>query len=304
MNTQVQHRPLVSEKTTDLSFKGFWRLVKPTIGFLVVVTALPCLFMTSEGLPSLGVIVAAVVGTLMASFSAGAFNQIADKDIDSMMERTKRRPIPAGKIPKHIAITFASTLGILSFYILYVFTTPLAAWIAMAGIAFYVLVYTLFLKTRTTQNIVIGGAAGSVGPLIGWAAASGTLEWPAWVLFGIMFFWTPPHFWSLAIKYKDDYSKANIPMLPSVKGVRTTKNQIFLYTLVLLPLVFSLQLGNAAGSIFTLVAGGLTLYFVYLALGLMINKKQPMNVFIFSCLYIIGIFGALIVDRFYYLLLA
>ena len=197
MNTQATTQVKTVDTNTKISFKGFWRLVKPTIGFLVVVTALPCLYMTSAGLPGFDVVFAAVIGTLLASFSAGAFNQIADKDIDSLMDRTRRRPLPSGKIPKHIAIVFASALGITSFYTLYFFTTPLAAWIAMFGIFFYVVIYTMYLKTRTTQNIVIGGAAGSVGPLIGWAAASGTIEWPAWVLFGIMFFWTPPHFLSL-----------------------------------------------------------------------------------------------------------
>ncbi|RZA23400.1 MAG: protoheme IX farnesyltransferase, partial [Proteobacteria bacterium] len=265
----------------------------------VVVTVIPALFMTQDHFPSLEVSFVALLGTFLASGSAAVFNHLVDQDIDQHMKRTRTRPIPAGKISTTKAATFAVVMALLSFVLLYRYATPLAAWLGVAANFFYVVIYTMYLKRRTVQNIVLGGAAGCVGPLIGWAAMTGTIEWPAWVLFGIIFFWTPPHFWSLAIKYKDDYARANIPMLPTVKGLEVTRTQIFYYTLLLIPTVFALSFFGAAGWIYSVLAGGLTLYFVWLAFKLYRTKEnaRAMPLFFYSCFYLFGVFGALTIDR-------
>lgn len=283
----------------QIDWQSYYQMTKPTISMLVVVTVVPALFMASPELPSLQVSLAALIGTFLASGSAAIFNHLADSDIDGFMKRTRTRPIPAGKVSTTKAATFGTVMGLLSFAILYSFTSPLAAWLAVAANAFYVLFYTMYLKRRTVQNIVIGGAAGCVGPLIGWAAVTGTLEWPAWVLFAIIFLWTPPHFWSLAIKYKDDYAKAKIPMLPTVKGLEVTRRQIFFYTVLLVPTVVALSAFGEAGLFFGIVAGLLTAYFVWLAFKLLTTKEnqRAMPLFYYSCFYLFGVFGALTIDR-------
>ncbi len=284
-------------------WKMYWHMMKPTISFLVVVTVVPSLIMASGGLPSAGLFLATLGGTFLASGSAGMFNHLVDSDIDSHMVRTKSRPIPAGHVSRPLAFCVASILGALSFWILWVFAHPLAAWVALAANAFYVVIYTMILKRRTVQNIVIGGAAGAVGPLIGSAAASGHIDWTAWALFAIIFLWTPPHFWALAIKYRDDYRMAGIPMLPSVRGVRSTITQIFLYTWTLLPPVAALSVGGQAGWIYGLVAISMTLYFIWMAFKLYRTQDEAkaMPLFLYSCLYLFGIFGALTLDRLWYL---
>ena len=251
-------------------------MTKPTIGLLVVVTAVPTLIMAGEGFPSTPTIIAALLGTYLASGSAGVFNHLVDSDIDQVMDRTNRRPIPSGRVDKRLALALGVTLGLLSLFILYYWASPLAAIIALLANAFYVLVYTWFLKRRTVQNIVIGGAAGAVGPLIGWSAVSGDLGWPAWILYLIIFFWTPPHFWALAIKCKDDYARANIPMLPSVRGDEVTRKNILVYTLLLIPVVYSLYGYGFAGMTFVVASMLFTLYFAYLALRLFLTKKNTM----------------------------
>ena len=274
-----------------------------TISLLVVVTVLPTLIMANGSIPSLQLTIVTLLGTFLASGSAGIFNHLADSDIDGYMVRTSSRPLPTGKVSQPVAFAVASILGVGSFVLLYQLATPLAAWIALAANGFYVLVYTMFLKRRTVQNIVIGGAAGAVGPLIGWAAVESTLAWPAWYLFAVIFLWTPPHFWALAIKYKDDYAKANIPMMPSVRGVPSTKKQIFGYTLLLIPPVALLYTGGYAGLTYLILCSGLTGYFIYLAYKLLISKEetQAMPLFYYSCFYLFGIFGALTLDQLIFL---
>ena len=280
-------------------WKFYWHMMKPTISFLVVVTVVPSLIMASEGLPSLGLFIATLGGTFLASGSAGMFNHLVDSDIDSHMARTQSRPIPAGHVSRPLAFTVATSLGLLSFWILWSFAHPVAALVALAANFFYVVIYTMILKRRTVQNIVIGGAAGAVGPLIGSAAVSGVMDWTAWALFAVIFLWTPPHFWALAIKYRDDYRLAGIPMLPSVKGVPATSRQIFLYTLTLLPPVMSLSFGGEAGWLYGMVALLMTAYFIWLAWQLLRTKDESkaMPLFLYSCLYLFGIFGALTIDR-------
>ncbi len=287
-----------------LDWRSYFQMTKPTISLLVVVTVIPALFLTQRELPSLQLALVALLGTFLASGSAAIFNHLVDSDIDQHMKRTRTRPIPAGRISTGKAGLFAVTMGLASFALLYKFATPLAAWLGVAANFLYVVVYTMYLKRRTVQNIVIGGAAGCVGPLIGWAAVKGTLEWPAWVLFGIIFLWTPPHFWSLAIKYKDDYARANIPMLPTVKGLEVTRKQIFFYSTLLIPCVLSLSVFGVAGWIYGVIAGALTFYFVWLAYKLYATKEnqRAMPLFYYSCFYLFGVFGALTIDRLVFLL--
>ncbi len=285
-------------------WRSYLSMTKPTISLLVVVTVIPALFLTQNELPSLQLSLVALLGTFLASGSAAIFNHLVDSDIDQHMKRTRARPIPAGKISTGKAATFAVAMGLASFALLYTFATPLAAWLGVAANFLYVVVYTMYLKRRTVQNIVIGGAAGCVGPLIGWAAMTGTVAWPAWVLFGIVFLWTPPHFWSLAIKYKDDYARANIPMLPTIKGLEVTRQQILFYSVLLIPCVLSLSVFGVAGWIYGVIAGGLTFYFVWLAYRLYSSREnqRAMPLFYYSCFYLFGVFGALTADRLFYLL--
>ncbi|MCX6128861.1 MAG: heme o synthase [Proteobacteria bacterium] len=285
--------------TMSFDWQSYYQMMKPTISMLVVVTVIPALFMAQKGLPSLALVFSSLLGTFMASGSAAVFNHLVDSDLDAYMKRTKSRPIPSGKVSTSRAALFGASMGLMSFAILYIWASPLAAWLAVSANIFYVLGYTMFLKRRTVQNIVIGGAAGCVGPLIGWSAVTGRLDWPAWVLFAIIFLWTPPHFWSLAIKYKDDYARANIPMLPTIKGYEITRRQIFLYTLTLLPAVLLLPVFGAASWIFGLSALAMTLYFVWLAFSLYRSKEnhRAMPLFYYSCFYLFGVFGALTIDQ-------
>lgn len=289
--------------------RGYFQMTKPSISLLVAFTVVPTLFMAAEeqGGTTLWVAFCAVFGTYLASSSAGIFNHIVDSDIDSTMDRTRTRPLPSGRVHRGVAGFVATALGLGSYGLLYSQTTPLAAHIAILANFFYVVIYTMILKRRTSQNIVIGGAAGSVGPLIGWAAVSGTIAWPAWVLFMVIFLWTPPHFWALAIKYRDDYSAAGVPMLPSVKGVKVTQRQIFYYTLALIPTVALLLIDNTASFVYALFSLPLTLYFCYLGYKLLRTEftasdsdapnRTAMNVFFFSLIYVFGVFGSLIIDR-------
>ena len=287
-----------------LASLGSWRayipLTKPTISLLVVVTVLPTLLLASpHGLPSLGIVVAALFGTYLSSASASVFNHILDSDVDYAMARTRGRPVASGRVSSNAALVFGSMLGLVSILILYHFTTPLAAGVAFAANAFYVLVYTMCLKRHTTHNIVIGGAAGSVGPLIGWAAITGDIGWPAWALFAIVFLWTPPHFWSLALKYQKDYAAAKIPMLPVVKGDEATRRQIFGYTLTLFPPIAALFVFGASGWTYFTLSLAATAYFSWKAWILLRSKDntKAMPVFHYSCLYVFIVFGALTIDR-------
>ena len=296
---EASSTPPRSLPASAITWRSYLPLTKPTISLLVVVTAVPTLLVAAHGLPRLGVALAALVGTFLASASASVFNHLLDADLDSVMNRTRGRPVASGQVPPAAAFTLGAGLGILSLVLLYLATTPLAAVVAFAANAFYVLVYTLCLKRYTDQNIVIGGAAGAVGPLIGWAAITGTIGAPAWVLFAIIFLWTPPHFWALAIKYRRDYAAAGIPMLPVTRGDAVARRQIFLYTLTLLPPVVALWAMGAAGPIYLVASLAATLYFCWKGwiLWRSGDNAKAMPVFHYSCLYLFAVFGALTLDQ-------
>ncbi len=282
------------------TWRDYFQMTKPTITLLVVVTVFPGILLASPAaIPPMSLVLASLIGTWLASSSAAVFNHLVDADIDRHMVRTSRRPIASGRVDTMTAISFGAALGLASVVVLAFWTTVAAAVIAVLANAFYVLFYTMYLKRRTVQNIVIGGAAGAVGPLIGWASVDPSLGWPAWMLFLVIFLWTPPHFWALALKYKDDYAAVGIPMMPVIHGEDKTRRQMFWYAFSLIPVVASLTVFGAAGYLYLTIAMAFTLYFVWMAWRLMITRdpKLTMPLFHYSCLYLFGVFGALMIDR-------
>jgi len=280
------------------NWRDYLMMTKPTVGLLVVVTVIPGVVYASAQMPSPVVVLAALLGTFLAASSAATFNHLIDADIDAHMLRTNKRPMPNGRISRVMALAQAVVLGILSLAILGIGASPLAAWVALAANAFYVLGYTSYLKRRTPQNIVIGGAAGAVGPLIGWAAVSNSLGTPAWLMFGLIFFWTPPHFWALSLKYKDDYAKANIPMLPVVAGDESTRWHVFAYSWTLLPIVTWLAFAANMTVLPAAISVLMTFLFIFWAWRLtqLRTIDAAMRVFRYSILYLFVLFALLTFD--------
>lgn len=278
--------------------QGYYQLTKPAIVMLVVLTGLPAVLIASSGQASLGLVLAALGGTALAAGSAAVFNQYFERERDKVMDRTAKRPIPSGLIGANAALAFGLTLGALAMIVLLAFTTWLAAAIAMGGLLFYGFFYTLVLKPNSPQNIVVGGAAGATAPLICWAAVDGTVGLPAWIMFAIIFFWTPPHFWALAIFRLDDYVKANVPMFPVVYGVPATARAIVIYTLMMVPLTIVLVPLGAAGPIYLVAAILLGLGFMALAGNVLKteSKKDATKLFAYSIVYTLALFTALTVD--------
>ncbi len=282
-------------RVLDLFF-SYLALTKPTISLLVVVTAIPVMLVAKPNFtPSVSLMLWTIVGTWLASASAATLNQFFDARIDSKMKRTALRPLPQKSLTSAGAVWFALVTLFASMFILVKFVQPMAAFVALAGHLFYVFGYTLFLKTRTTQNIVIGGAAGAIGPLIGWAAVGEPISAIPWLLFLLIFLWTPPHFWALALKYKDDYAAAGIPMLPVVKGEEYTRRHILFYTLSCYVPFIGLYFYGLRGVLFHVLSLGLTSFFLYYAINLYRKRTlaSAMQMFHYSCLYLFGIFGAL-----------
>ncbi|QGK69117.1 protoheme IX farnesyltransferase [Allosaccharopolyspora coralli] len=209
---------------------AYLALTKPRVVELLLVTTLPAMFLAERGIPSPWLVLVTLVGGAMSAGSANALNCVADSDIDAVMHRTKSRPLVSYEVPRRHALIFGIALGVVSFLVLWLGANLLAATLSVAAILFYVFVYTLVLKRRTSQNIVWGGAAGCMPVVIGWAAVANAVEWPALVMFGVVFLWTPPHFWALAMKYKDDYVRAGVPMLPAVATAKQVSIRILLYT--------------------------------------------------------------------------
>jgi len=277
---------------------AYLRLTKPRIIVLLLITTVPAMMLAQRGMPSPWLVLATLVGGSVAAGSANAINCYLDRDIDEVMRRTRRRPLPAHQVSPEGALRFGYALGAISFFFLSITVNVLAASLALSAIAFYVFVYTLWLKRTTTQNIVIGGAAGAVPALVGWAAVTGTVGLPAWVLFAIVFVWTPPHFWALAMKYRGDYAAAGVPMLPVVRGEEETRRQILLYSLVLLGTTLVLYPVANMGPVYLATAVVLGGIFVYRALRLW-RERTPalaMNLFRFSIVYLALLFAAVGAD--------
>ena len=280
--------------------KGYIDLTKPKIIILLLITALGGLFLATEGIPNILIMLVVLIGGSLGAGGANAINHYLDRDIDEKMGRTKERPVVSGQItPKH-ALIFGISLNVLAFIVLWQGANLLSAILTIIATLIYVFVYTIGLKRITPQNIVIGGAAGSIPPMVGWAAVTGNIIDPApWLLFLIIFFWTPPHFWALALLIKDDYAKAEIPMLPVVKGIKNTKIQIFAYTWILLALIIASTYFTSALSILFGVVGTIsTLTFSFMAWQLISSEGiiKAKSVYLFSLLYLALIFVIIMID--------
>jgi protoheme IX farnesyltransferase len=276
-------------------------LTKPAIMSLLLLTAIGAMFLAARGVPPFSLLAATIVGGAAASGGASALNHYFDRDIDELMRRTRRRPLPAHRVPDEWAIGLGIVLNIIAFAVLALFANVLAAALATCGTLFYILVYTLWLKRTTVQNIVIGGAAGAIPPLVGWAAVTGSLDLEAWLLFAIIFFWTPAHFWALALLISDDYKRAGIPMLPVVRGEEATTWGILTYALALVPLSLLLFLGGGLGPFYLVAAIGLGLVFVGWSVRLIRaaaarRRAIARGLYLYSLLYLALLFVSIMVD--------
>ena len=283
----------------SLPVGSYIQLTKPRIVVLVLVTALAALVIEGSMLSHPGRLLLVLFAITLVAGSANAFNQYFERDLDARMARTRnRRPLPLSRIAPRKALGFAVAIGVLSVGLLYLLGTPLSAWLALGTIAFYGFFYTLWLKPRTVHNIVIGGAAGAMGPVIAWAAASGSLTLAPILMFLVIFLWTPPHFWALALCVKEDYRKVGIPMLPIVKGDAETYRQIEVYSAALVLLTLSMPFLRTGGLVYALLALGLGGVFLWKAvqarrLG---TERAAWGVFGYSIVYLFALFLGLIAD--------
>ena len=273
-------------------------LTKPPIISLLVITAIGGMFVAAQGTPSPLMMLLVCVGGSLGAGGANALNHFMDQDIDSLMSRTRERPVPGHRISPGSALAFGIILNILAFGLLAVWVNILAASLTMAASLFYVLVYTGWLKRTTPHNIVIGGAAGAIPPMVGWAAVTGGLDLPALYMFTIVFFWTPPHFWALALLIETDYERAGIPMLPVVAGRETTVGNIFLYSIVLIALSLIFAATNAVGWVYLGAAALLGSVFLLLAWKLRQDStaSNARKLYLYSLLYLALLFVAMLVD--------
>jgi protoheme IX farnesyltransferase len=245
------------------TISDYFELAKPRIIVLLLITTAAAMVMAARGVPPLALVFWTLLGGALAAASAGALNCIFDADIDRVMRRTMDRAIPQGRISPMHATIYAVALGIAAFAILYLLVNPLAAWLSLAGNVFYVAIYTMWLKRATPLNIVIGGAAGAVPPLVGWAAVTHAIGGPALGLFALIFLWTPPHFWSLALMTETDYAKARVPMMPNVAGEERTKREIIYYTILLVAASLLLYPLHVMGTLYVAAAAVLGAIFLY-----------------------------------------
>jgi protoheme IX farnesyltransferase len=284
--------------STREKVSGYVALTKPRIIELLLVITVPTMFVAERGVPSVWLMVATVGGGTLAAAGANAVNMVVDRDIDALMERTMHRPLVRGVMSPRSALTFAVVIEIAAFVWLFCTVNLLSAVLAISATFFYVFVYTLWLKRTTTQNIVIGGAAGAVPALVGWAAVTNSLAWPPVILFLIIFFWTPPHFWALAIRYRDDYQAAAVPMLPSVVSLEETVRKMALYTVVLVG--FTVLFSPVADMGVVYLVSALVLGAVFGAMVEAVRRhpteRAAMRLFSFSITYVTLLFGAMVID--------
>jgi heme o synthase len=278
---------------------AYVNLMKPHVTTLLLAVTALTMVMAERGMPSPWLMLATLAGGLAAAGSANALNCFIDRDIDSLMSRTVRRSVPAGRVSPKNALVFGIVLAVFSFVEMSLFVNLLAASLALAGILFYVIVYTGMLKRTTTQNIVIGGAAGAMPPMVGWAAVTHSLALAPFLMFCVIFFWTPPHFWALALILRRDYERAGIPMLPVVAGERETRKQIWLYTWLLIGVTLLLFSSHVMGYLYlgaALLMGGVMLYFAY-----RLYRNDSLHwahrLFWFSNSYLAILFAVMAVDR-------
>ncbi|MEB3228250.1 MAG: heme o synthase, partial [Synechocystis sp.] len=286
--------------TIPAVLKSYYQLTKPRIIPLLLITTAASMWIAADGRVDLGKFGITLLGGTLAAASAQTLNCIYDQDIDYEMLRTRARPIPSGRVQPRHALIFALVLGLLSFALFAAFVNVLSGCLALSGIVFYMLIYTHWLKRHTAQNIVIGGAAGSIPPLVGWAAVTGDLGWTPWLLFTLIFLWTPPHFWALALMIKDDYAQVNVPMLPVIAGEEKTAVQIWVYTLLVVPLSLLLvyplhQLDWGYGAI-AILLGAQFLRKAWQLKQAPLDKDLARSLFKFSILYLMLLCLTMVVD--------
>ncbi|MGH3667714.1 MAG: heme o synthase [Acidimicrobiia bacterium] len=275
---------------------SYFALTKPRIIELLLITTVPSMVLAAGRWPGVWPVLATLIGGSLSAGGANALNNYFDRDIDQIMKRTRSRPLARHEVPPSNALVLGIALGIAGFAWLWATTNLLAAIIATAALLFYVFVYTLRLKRTSTQNIVIGGAAGAAPTLVGWAAVTGSLDLPAWVLFLVVFYWTPPHFWALAIRYREDYEKAGVPMLPVVVGVEATTRKMLLYTGLMVGI--SLLLVPVAGMRWIYLGAAIALgaWFLWDTWRVFRRPEDAMRLFTTSTMYLAALFGAVMLD--------
>jgi protoheme IX farnesyltransferase len=282
------------------TFRTYLALTKPRILVLLLITGYAAMWVAAKGLPDIGQSILAMLGLAMSCGAANAINMWYDRDIDAVMNRTKKRPLPSGRLTPGQVLAFGVMTGALSFVLLAFTVNLMTAVLSLAGLLFYVCIYTMWLKRSTTQNIVIGGAAGAVPPLVGWAAVTGQVSWASVVMFLIVFMWTPPHFWALALFRNEDYRRANVPMLPVVRGEMHTKWQILLYAVLMIPSTAALYWTGVVGQAYLWVSTALGLTMVGSALMLLRERlpvqKWAVRTFIWSIFWLGIVFAAMVLD--------
>ena len=297
LGSQVVKRRALRD--SHIPWKDYLLLTKPIIVALLLMTTLGTLIVASEDWPGIGLILATLLGGALSAGGASALNQVIDGDRDLKMTRTKNRPIPGGRVTRKNAARFGFVLCLAGLVVFALGVNMLSAYLAFIGMFYYLIIYSILLKTSTPQNIVLGGGAGAMPVLIGWAAGAGSLSIEAWFLFAFVFFWTPPHFWALALIKQQDYARAGIPMFPVVYGDRETKRQILLYSIQLVALTLMLPFINLGGSLFLVLAvflGGILIYFAARLWHLGGNRLAWM-MYRYSSLYLALIFSVLIVEK-------
>jgi heme o synthase len=274
----------------------YFDMMKPRVQTLLLFTTITTMYVA--GTPSIGLVALTCLGGALSAGGAGAINHWFDRDLDAVMVRTANRPVPAGRVQARNALIFGITLGIAAFVLLSTTVNVLAAALSLSGLLGYVFVYTVWLKRRTPQNIVIGGAAGAVPPLVAWAATTGHLSGAAFYLFAIVFYWTPPHFWALSLLMKDEYAKAGVPMMPVVRGEEETRFQIVLYTFLLVAVTILPFAGGLFGAVYFIAAIVLGAGFIALAVKLFRTRERrpALRLYLSSLAYLALLFAAMVVD--------
>jgi protoheme IX farnesyltransferase len=299
VSTLPDNPPLAAEGSSRLRWREYLELTKPKVSLLIVFTAIVGMVLASPGMVPLPALIFGTLGIALASGSAAAFNHVLDRHIDERMARTRGRPLPTGHLATHQAIVFASLLGLASTLVLWPTVGELTALLTFFSLIGYAIVYTLWLKRATPQNIVIGGAAGAVPPLVGWAAVTGSVSGTAVILFFIVFFWTPPHFWALSLLMKDEYAKVDVPMLPVVRGEAETRRQILLYSVLLYAVTQLPFCAGGFGAAYFVASLVLGIGFIAGAVRLYrrADRRSALRLYLYSLAYLALLFCAMVADK-------
>ena len=300
MSRSAEQPALATSRFEPWRWREYLELTKPKVVALIVFTAIVGMFLATPGMVPWPALIFGSIGIAFGAASGAAFNHVVDQRIDVLMARTQRRPLAVGSLSPRNAAIFATSLSVLSMAILWPLVNALTAFLTLASMVGYSVVYTIYLKRNTPQNIVIGGAAGAMPPVLGWAAVTGSVDPYALLLFAIVFVWTPPHFWALAIHRRDDYARAAIPMLPVTHGIEYTRLHVWLYTILLAIFTILPFATHMSGPFYLVSAVILNLGFIWHAWKLLQGRdnRQPMRTFTYSIWYLMGIFSALLVDHY------